>query len=101
LGQYRLSLSRQRAVPGRSRQGRPHPPQEARRQVDAQADGQGECQKTKVRARVDHVFAHQKDRMRLFIRSVGLKRAEATVAMANIASNLGRWRWWGTRIASA
>jgi IS5 family transposase len=59
------------------------------------------AKKSKVRARVEHVFAHQKDRMGLFIRSIGLKRAEATVAMANIAYNLGRWRWWQTRTASA
>lgn len=59
------------------------------------------AKKSKVRARVEHVFAHQKDRMNLFIRSVGIKRDEATVTMANIAYNLGRWRWWDTRIASA
>lgn len=43
---------------------------------------------SKVRASVEPVFAHQKERMRLFIRSVGLKRDEA-----NIADKLGRWRW--------
>jgi IS5 family transposase len=59
------------------------------------------ARKSKVRASVEHVFAHQKERMKLFIRSVGLKRAEATVAMANIAYNLGRWRWWEARSASA
>jgi hypothetical protein len=57
--------------------------------------------KSKVRACIEHVFAHQKERMRLFIRNVGLKRAEATVTMANIAYNLGRWRWWEARAASA
>jgi IS5 family transposase len=57
--------------------------------------------KSKIRARIEHVFAHHKERMRLFIRSVGLKRAEATIVMANIAYNLGRWRWWETRTASA
>jgi IS5 family transposase len=59
------------------------------------------AKKSKVRARVEHVFAHQKERMNLFIRSVGIARAEATVTMANIAYNLGRWRWWETRTASA
>jgi transposase, IS5 family len=58
------------------------------------------ARKSKVRARVEHVFAHQKDRMNLFIRGIGIKRAEATIAMANIAYNLGRWRWWETRTAS-
>ena len=59
------------------------------------------AKKSKVRARVEHVFAHQKERMGLFIRSIGIKRAEATIAMANIAYNLGRWRWWETRTAFA
>ena len=59
------------------------------------------AKKSKVRARVEHVFAQQKERMNLFIRSVGIARAEATITMANIAYNLGRWRWWDIRIASA
>jgi hypothetical protein len=57
--------------------------------------------KSRIRARVEHVFAQQKDRMHLMIRSIGIKRAEATIIMANIAYNLGRWRWWKGRIASA
>jgi IS5 family transposase len=59
------------------------------------------AKKSKVRARVEHVFAHQKERIKLFIRSIGLQRAGATIAMANIAENLGRWRWWEARTASA
>jgi IS5 family transposase len=62
---------------------------------------QANAKKSKVRARVEHVFAQQKERMNLFIRSVGIARAEATVTMANIAYNLGRWRWWETRTAPA
>jgi IS5 family transposase len=59
------------------------------------------AKKSKVRARIEHVFAHQKERMGLFIRCIGKRRAEATVSMANISYNLGRWRWWASRIASA
>lgn len=59
------------------------------------------ARKSKVRARVEHVFAHQKDRMNLMVRSIGIKRAEATIIMANIAYNLGRWRWWQGRTAPA
>jgi IS5 family transposase len=54
------------------------------------------AKKSKVRARVEHVFAHQKERMGLFIRSIGIKRAKAAIAY-----NLGRWRWWETRTAFA
>jgi IS5 family transposase len=59
------------------------------------------ARKSAVRARIEHVFAQQKDRMKLTIRSVGIKRAEATIIMANIAYNMGRWRWWQTRVAPA
>jgi transposase, IS5 family len=56
--------------------------------------------KSAVRATVEHVFAQQKERMKLMIRSIGIRRAEATIFMANIAYNLGRWRWWQGRTAS-
>ena len=59
------------------------------------------ARKSAVRAGVEHVFAQQKDRMKLFIRGIGIKRAEATIVMANIAYNLGRWRWWQSRAAPA
>lgn len=58
------------------------------------------AKKSKVRASVEHVFAQQKHRMKLTIRSIGIKRAEATIIMANIAYNLGRWRWWDGRSLS-
>ena len=45
-----------------------------------------------MRARIEHVFAQQENRMNLTIRSIGIKRAEATIIMANIAYNMGRWR---------
>ena len=59
------------------------------------------ARKSAVRARVEHVFAQQKDRMNLVVRSIGIERARATIVMANIAYNLGRWRWWHGRTASA
>jgi transposase, IS5 family len=59
------------------------------------------ARKSAVRATVEHVFAQQKNRMKLFVRSIGIKRATATITMANIAYNLGRWRWWEGRTASA
>lgn len=41
-------------------------------------------------ARVEHVFARQKDQMRLFIRAIGIKRAEAKITLANLAYNMHR-----------
>ena len=46
--------------------------------------------KSKVRARVEYVFARQKDLMGLFIRTIGLKRAEAKITLANLAYNMHR-----------
>lgn len=43
--------------------------------------------KSKVRSRVEHVFAAQKDRMDLFIRTVGIARATTKIGMANLASH--------------
>jgi IS5 family transposase len=46
--------------------------------------------KSAVRARVEHVFAHQKGRYGLFIRTIGLARAEAKLTLANFAYNFDR-----------
>jgi len=46
--------------------------------------------KSKVRARVEHVFAQQRDKMGLFIRTIGLNRAEAKITLANLAYNMHR-----------
>ena len=35
------------------------------------------AKKSAVRAKVEHVFAHRKNRFGLFIRTIGLARAEA------------------------
>src|SRR5262245_21923570 len=47
--------------------------------------------KSKIRARVEHVFAEQKDRMRLFIRTIGIARATTKVGMANLVYNIKRF----------
>jgi hypothetical protein len=38
-----------------------------------------------VRCAVEHVFAQQKGRYGLFIRTIGLAQAEATLTLANLA----------------
>jgi transposase, IS5 family len=57
----------------------------------------GNARKSQIRARIEHVFAEQKDRMKLFIRTIGLTRAEATVTLANMAFNMKRWCWLNGR----
>ena len=46
--------------------------------------------KSKVRSRVEHVFAVQKDRMDLFIRTIGIARATTKIGMANLVYNMKR-----------
>lgn len=46
--------------------------------------------KSKIRAHVEHVFAAQKDRMDLFIRTIGLPRAKTKIGLANLVYNLKR-----------
>lgn len=48
------------------------------------------AKKSSIRAAVEHVFAHQKTRFGLFIRTIGLPRAEAKLTLANIAYNFDR-----------
>lgn len=57
--------------------------------------------KSAVRAKVEHVFAHQKARMGMTIRTIGLKRAQAAITLANMAFNMSRWRWLDSRTAPA
>ena len=42
------------------------------------------------RARVEHVFAQQKAKLGMFIRTIGIKRAEAKITLANLAYNTNR-----------
>ncbi len=46
--------------------------------------------KSKVRARIEHVFAEQKSRMGLFIRTVGIDRARIKIGLANLVYNVKR-----------
>ena len=55
-----------------------------------QATAQANAKKSAIRARVEHVLAHQKNRFGLFIRTIGLARAEAKLTLANLAYNFDR-----------
>jgi IS5 family transposase len=70
-------------------QGRPMPKRMAR----------ANAKKSAVRARVEHVFAEQNDRMDLFVRTIGLARAELKVGMANLVYNIRRTLWLDRRAA--
>ena len=46
--------------------------------------------KSKIRSRVEHVFAEQKERMSLFIRTIGIARATTKIGLANLVFNIKR-----------
>lgn len=49
--------------------------------------------KSAVRAHIEHVFAEQKHRMGLFVRSIGLARATTKIGLANLVYNMRRLLW--------
>lgn len=53
----------------------------------------GNAMRARVRSRVEHVFAAEKRRMGLVVRTIGLVRATAKIALANLAYNLSRLAW--------
>jgi hypothetical protein len=44
------------------------------------------ARKSAVRAQVEHIFAEQKTRMGLFVRTIGLARATTKIGLANLWS---------------
>lgn len=49
--------------------------------------------RSKVRSAVEHLFARQKDKMKLFVRTIGISRARVKIGMANIAYNMLGYVW--------
>jgi IS5 family transposase len=64
----------------RKPRGRPMPPHIRR----------GNATRSKVRARIEHVFAHQKGPMSLVIRTIGIVRAKVKIGLANLTYNINR-----------
>jgi hypothetical protein len=54
-----------------------------------------------VRSAVEHVFAGQKHRMGLVVRTIGIARARIKIGMVNLAYNFQRLAWLEGRIAPA
>ena len=59
------------------------------------------AEKSRVRARVEHVFAEQKARMGLLVRTIGLARATAKIGLANLVHNMRRLLWLERQAATA
>src|SRR5688572_2339686 len=87
-------LARRGLVPQFQRpkpRGRPMPPHMLR----------GNASRARVRVAIEHVFAAQKCRLGLVIRSVGLARATTRLGLANLVTNMRRLVWFATRAAPA
>jgi len=59
----------------------------------------GNATRARVRSRVEHVFAAQKCRLGLVVRTVGMVRARAKIGLANLAFNFTRMAWLNGRTA--
>jgi len=57
--------------------------------------------RSKIRSLVEHVFAQQKSRMNLFVRTIGIARARTKIGMANLAYNFTCFVWHQGGTASA
>jgi transposase, IS5 family len=54
-----------------------------------------------IRPAVEHVFAGQKHRMGLIVRTIGIARVRIKISMANLAYNFQRLAWLEGRTAPA
>jgi IS5 family transposase len=61
----------------------------------------GNATRARVKLRVEHVFAAQKCRLRLVIRTVGVGRGRAKIGLANLAYNFTRLAWLNGRTGPA
>ena len=59
------------------------------------------AKKSAVRAHVEHIFAEQKARMGLFVRTIGLARATTKIGLANLVHNMRRLLWLEQKAAPA
>jgi transposase, IS5 family len=71
--------------------GKPMPPHMVR----------GNARRARVRVAIEHVFAAQKCRLGLIIRSVGRARARTRLGLANLVTNMRRLAWFEARPAPA
>jgi transposase, IS5 family len=65
------------------------------------AQAKANAARSKVRSAIETVFAAQKHRFGLIVRTIGLARAKAKIGLSNIAYNFTRLTWLQTRAAAA
>jgi len=65
-----------------------------RKKPQTKASRRANHKRSKIRAKVEHVFAVQKHHMNIFIRTIGQVRAHAKMALFNITYNMKRLTYW-------
>ena len=73
------------------------PPRRGLSELQAKAN----AARARIRSGIEHVFAAQKHRMALFVRTIGLARAQVKIGMANLVYNFTRLAWLSARTAPA
>jgi transposase, IS5 family len=61
----------------------------------------GNATRARVRSPVEHVFAVQKCRLGLVVRTIGLVRSRAKIGLANLVYNFTRLAWLNRQTAPA
>lgn len=59
------------------------------------------ARKPTARSAIEHVFAHQKGPMGLFVRTIGIARARVKIGLANLSYNMRRFVWLRTKYTAA
>lgn len=72
-----------------------------RRKVMPERVARANAKRSAVRSAVEHVFAGQKHRMGLMVRTIGIARARIKIGMANLAYSSQRLAWLEGRTAPA
>lgn len=84
-----LPVEEERSPPREGRAQEPHPPAQAEPPHHARAN----AKRSAIRSAVEHVFAGQKHRIGLIVRTIGIARARIKIGMANLAHNFQRLAW--------
>ena len=61
----------------------------------------GNANRARIRSHIEHVFAAQKHRLGLVIRTIGIIRARAKIGLANLTYNFTRLAWHHRRTTPA
>jgi hypothetical protein len=57
--------------------------------LEAMSNANG--RRSKIRSAIEHVFVRHKEKLKLFIRTIGINRAKAKIGMATFAYNMLRY----------